>query len=178
MKTIKSIKNRIYKDRVLGSIMRRIFILSVVFLVSKTSSAQTSFSDCHDTLWWRLTHDTTGFNLDANLNWQECVKGKQMPYLSLQTISGENIETKQLLGKIIVFNLWFTTCYPCIAEMPALNKLVREYKNKNVVFLGLSTDSKEILEKQFFPKHKFDFIIIPAAGPIIDKIGQTGYPTT
>jgi thiol-disulfide isomerase/thioredoxin len=56
----------------------------------------------------------------------------------------KRIETKDLEGKVIVINLWFTTCHPCIAELPALNKLVKEYKDKNVVFLGLSTDTKEI----------------------------------
>ena len=78
-----------------------------------------------------------------------CIKGKEMPLLSLKTISGEKIETKDLKGKVIVINLWFTTCHPCIAELPALNKLVKEYKDKNVVFLGLSTDTKEILDRDF-----------------------------
>jgi peroxiredoxin len=46
------------------------------------------------------------------------------------------------------------------------------------VFLGLSTDTKEMLDRDFFPKYKFDFKIIPGAGDIVEKIGHTGFPTT
>jgi peroxiredoxin len=153
-----------------------IIIVSFVF-ASYVSLAQTTFSECYDTLYQRLTHATSR-NITGMSDWQNCIKGKEMPYLSLQTISGEKIETKDLKGKVIVINLWFTTCHPCIAELPALNKLVREYKDKDVVFLGLSTDTKEMLDRDFFPNYKFDFKIIPGAGDIVEKIGQTGFPTT
>ena len=61
-------------------------------------------------------------------DWENWIRGKEMPYLSLKIISGEKIETQNLKGKVIVINLWFTTCYPCILELPALNRLVEEYK--------------------------------------------------
>jgi len=153
-----------------------IIIVSFVF-VAQISFAQKTFSECYDTLYQRLTHATSR-NISGMNDWQNCIKGKEMPYLSLQTISGEKIETKDLKGKVIVINLWFTTCHPCIAELPALNKLVKEYKDKNVVFLGLSTDTKEMLDRDFFPNYKFDFKIIAGANDIVEKIGQTGFPTT
>jgi len=156
--------------------MKKVIIVSLVFL-GKISLAQKTFPECYDTLSYRQTHEKT-FNLNNMIDWENCVKGKKMPYLSLQTISGEKIETKNLQGKVIVINLWFTTCHPCIAELPALNKLVKEYKDKNVVFLGLATDTKEMLDSDFFPNYKFDFIIIPNASSIVEKIGHTGFPTT
>ena len=155
---------------------KAIIIVSFVF-AAEISFAQKTFSECYDTLYQRLM-DPRGPNFTSMIDWQSCVKGKEMPFLSLQTVSGEKIETKDLKGKVIVINLWFTSCHPCIAELPALNKLVKEYKDKNVVFLGLSTDTKEILGRDFFPNHKFDFKIISGAGDIVEKIGHTGFPTT
>jgi peroxiredoxin len=157
--------------------MRKVTVIVSFVFASQVTLAQKNFSECYDTLLQRLTH-STGHVISGMSDWQNCIKGKEMPYLSLQTISGEKIETKNLKGKVIVINLWFTTCHPCIAELPALNKLVKEYKDKNVVFLGLSTDTKEMLDADFFPKYKFDFKIIPGAGDIIEKIGHTGFPTT
>jgi len=157
--------------------MRKVIIIVSFVFATQVSFAQKTFSECYDTLFQRLTH-TTNPNISFMNDWQNCIKGKEMPYLSLQTISGEKIETKDLKGKVIVINLWFTTCHPCIAELPALNKLVKEYKDKNVVFLGLSTDTKEYLNSEFFPKYKFDFKIIPGAVDIVEKIGHTGFPTT
>jgi len=157
--------------------MRKIITITSLLFIAQVSLAQKNFSDCSDSLRWHIKHNT--FSHDVFLKWNDCVKGKEMPFLSLQTVSGEKIETKDLKGKVIVINLWFTTCQPCIAELPALNKLVKEYKDKNVVFLGLSTDTKEMLDADFFPKYKFDFTIIPNARSIVDeKIGHTGFPTT
>jgi peroxiredoxin len=159
--------------------MKRIITISIALFFGGYCFAQNTFSECYDTLYQRLTHSTTGPDISGMNDWENCIKGKEMPLLTLQTISGEKIETKDLKGKVIVINLWFTTCYPCIAELPALNKLVKEYKDKNVVFLGLSTDTKEMLDADFSPKYKFDFTIIPDAMNIVDeKIGHTGFPTT
>jgi len=157
--------------------MKRAIVFWIFIFLTNFCLGQRSFSECYDTLLQRLTHGTV-INFNNIEEWQNCIKGKEMPYLSLQTISGEKIETKDLKGKVIVMNLWFTTCHPCIAELPALNKLVSEYKDKNVVFLGLSTDTKKMLDSDFFPNYKFDFTIIPGANDIVEKIGYVGFPTT
>ena len=157
--------------------MRKVFIMASLVLVTIISFAQKSFSECYDSLSWHMKNNS--FTLEVFNKWNNCIIGKEMPFLSLQTIMGEKIETKDIKDKVIVINLWFISCRPCIAELPALNKLVKEYKEKNVVFLGLSTDTKEMLDADFFPKYKFDFTIIPDARNIVnDKIGHTGFPTT
>jgi peroxiredoxin len=157
--------------------MKKIIALSGIVLLTKMGLGQTSFSECYDTLHWRTTHDTISF-YDKIVDWQNCIKGKQMPYLSLTTISGEKIETQKLKGKVLIINLWFTSCHPCIAELPALNRLVNEYKGRDAVFLGLSTDTKQILDSYFFPNYKFDFTIVADAKDAVRQIGLTGFPTT
>ena len=37
------------------------------------------------------------------------------------TLKNEKIDTKKMLGEIIVYNFWFTTCGPCKAEMAAVD---------------------------------------------------------
>ena len=157
--------------------MRKIITISSFVFLTPVCFAQKSFSECYDSLHGQLTQSTT-VNVDVFTKWRDCIKGKEMPLLSLHPISGKKLETKDLKGKVIVINLWFTTCHPCIAELPALNKLVKEYEDQNVVFLGLSTDTKEMLDSDFFPNYKFDFLIIPDASAIVKKIGHTGFPTT
>jgi len=158
--------------------MRKIVTIASLILLTQISFAQKTFSECYDTLHWKLTHSRAAPDMNVFIQWNDCIKGKEMPLLSFKTISGEKIETKDLKGKVIVINLWFTTCHPCIAELPALNKLVKEYKDRNVVCLGLSTDTKEMLDRDFFPNYNFDFKIISGAGDIVEKIGHTGFPTT
>jgi thiol-disulfide isomerase/thioredoxin len=157
---------------------KAITLFVVIFLAGKLTRAQNEFSGCTDTLLSQLSNSNKVIEGNVLSDWEDCIKGKRMPYLSLKTITGEKIETKNLAGKILVINLWFTACHPCMAELPALNRLVKEYKGKDVVFLGLSTDTRENLESDFFPKYKLDFTIIPDARDMIREIGRTGFPTT
>jgi len=115
-----------------------------IILIGKFSFSQTEFSKCFDSLTSKPASN------ESFIDWENCIKGKKMPYLSLETIAGEKIKTKKLKGKILMINLWFIDCNPCIAELPALNRLAKEYKNKEVVFIGLSLDKKESLQKNFF----------------------------
>ena len=155
--------------------MRKFVIILVLFFLNKISFTQT-FSECYDTLYWHLTNDSPP-DPELMKNWKNCINGKSIPELSLTTVTGEKIKTKDLKGRVIVINLWFTTCHPCITELPALNRLVEEYKNKDVVFLGISTDTKAMLDADFFPKYKFDFKIISDGKDVVKKIGHTGFPT-
>lgn len=43
-------------------------------------------------------------------------------------------------GKIIIVNFWATWCPPCLEEMPELSNLQSQYKDQNVVVLGISSD--------------------------------------
>src|SRR3569832_1469140 len=64
------------------------------------------------------------------------------------TMDGARIDTSQLRGKILVFNLWFINCPNCLEEMKQLNKLVADYSgNKDVVFLAPAASRKGDLEK-------------------------------
>lgn len=151
-----------------------IFILIVVFV--KPVSAQIGFGDC---IIKALTNvdsavDDTIFN---SLKWQDCVLNKPVPDVKFTTIEGKVIELKKLRGKVVVFNFWFSACQPCIEEIPALNRLAKEYKNKGVEFFGITYDSYKTLKLQFLPKYKFDFNIVCDVKNLTEEF-SAGYPTT
>ncbi len=78
-------------------------------------------------------------------------------------LDGKIYGEKELSGKIVVMNFWYSKCLPCVEEIPELNKIVNEYKdNKDIVFLGFATDEKVQLQK-FLKKHPFEYAIIPDA---------------
>lgn len=68
------------------------------------------------------------------------------PTLQLTALDGTLIKTPELRGKVIVYNLWFVGCPPCMEEIPKLNAIVDEYKDKDVVFIGVSSSSKKDIE--------------------------------
>jgi peroxiredoxin len=102
------------------------------------------------------------------------------------TLDGKTVDFADLRGKVVVLNLWFINCPNCIEEIKLLNKVVDDYKdNKDVVFIGLASNTKPDLEK-FLKKNPFKYQIIPNAGQfMLFKYGEAkkngeyylGYPT-
>ncbi len=46
-------------------------------------------------------------------------------------------ETK---GKVVILNFWATWCSSCVSELPVLMQINEEYKNKDVVVVGVNLD--------------------------------------
>ena len=111
-------------------------------------------------------------------DWQDCVVDAPMPSFTREAIRGGLLESKELKGKIVLINFWFTSCAPCIAEMPGLNRLADEYKGNNVVFVGFTFEDKNKIETEFLPSHRFDFRIVPDAGDLEKVFGINDYPST
>lgn len=99
------------------------------------------------------------------------------------TIGGEQIELAKLKGKVVLMTFWTTRCAICAATVPKLNQLAAEYKNEDVVFLGLTTDN-EAKVADYLKRKSFDFTLIPNSFGIFldyaDKNAQgnitMGYP--
>lgn len=103
-------------------------------------------------------------------------EGQNLPEFSLRDINGNFVDSKKLIGKPLVVNLWFTTCGPCIEEMPDLNRLKNEYQDSDVLFIAITFDTK-ISVTNFLKKHNFNFTIIPGAKFYCDRVTQL-YPVT
>ena len=71
---------------------------------------------------------------------------------SVTDINGNTYSLDNLNGKIIVMNFWFVECKPCVMEIPELNKIVENYREKDVVFLGFALNDKSSIESVFKEK--------------------------
>jgi len=89
------------------------------------------------------------------------MEGKQLPGYNYVDIKGNIYNKETTKGKTLVINCWFVGCTNCMREMPALNALVKQYKNrKEILFLGLAMDNISDLNR-CLATTKFDYQIIP-----------------
>ncbi len=98
----------------------------------------------------------------------------EAPDFDVVDIEGNSFKLSDLKGKTIVLTFWFTNCKPCIEEIPILNQLVEE--NRDVIFLGMATDKKEIIET-FLEKHPFKYTIIANSSDISSLYEVAAFPT-
>jgi peroxiredoxin len=101
---------------------------------------------------------------------------KEAKAFKADSLDGKPYDLSALRGKVIVVNFWFIGCAPCRVEMPGLNQLVAEFKDKDVVFLAPALDSAEELRK-FLKTTAFNYTIIADAEAIVNSYEVSAFPT-
>lgn len=71
------------------------------------------------------------------------LEGKPMPALSGLTewING-TVTGADLKGKVVVVDLYATWCGPCLAAIPHNNEMLKRYKDKGLVIVGICSSSR------------------------------------
>ncbi|CBG71519.1 TlpA family protein disulfide reductase [Streptomyces sp. LBUM 1478] len=62
------------------------------------------------------------------------------PVFSGRTVDGKQVRLSDYRGDVVVVNAWATSCGPCRAEAPALERTYRTFGDRGVRVLGISTD--------------------------------------
>ena len=70
----------------------------------------------------------------------ELKEGQRGPALRLPLFTGGEATLDTWKDKLVVLNFWATWCTPCTTEMPALEALWREYRERGLVVVGVSVD--------------------------------------
>lgn len=71
--------------------------------------------------------------------------GKDAPQFELRTVSGDVVRLSDLRGDVVVLDFWATWCGPCVAAMPAIQRVHEKYSNDRfssdheVHILGMNT---------------------------------------
>ena len=80
------------------------------------------------------------FKNNYNSN-KKIAKGRPSPkFENYIDIKGGKKSLDSFKGKYVYIDVWATWCGPCIREIPALDKLEKEYHSKNIAFVSISTD--------------------------------------
>lgn len=121
---------------------------------------------------WHFTENPLA--TEKEIKRKKALIGKVYPFEKEQTIEGKSITLNDLRGKPTLINLWFTNCSPCIEEIPILNKIMNDNKDR-FNFVAITFDKKEKVAKLLL-KRNFDFTQIVNSTKLTKKLGFEGYP--
>ncbi len=93
------------------------------------------------------------------------------PDFSATSMQGVKFNLEELKGKVVLLTFWSTKCPICAAEIPKLNELAENYRNKNVVFIGLTMENADKVAAHL-KKKPFAFNIIPNSFDVVLKYGD------
>jgi len=142
--------------------MKKIFGLYILTLVitSQTATAQDEAAKRYATI---ETFRTSLVN-------------KPLTDFKFTSLDKQVLELQKLKGNVVVINFWFTTCGPCIKEMPFLTELVATNKEKPVVFIAPAPDNETQINK-FLKKNTFAYQIVPSSLDYINTMHIENFPT-
>ena len=85
------------------------------------------------------------------------------PAFKLWLTDGTKLTNEDIKEKVVVFKFWFTSCMPCLTDIPKLNNLVKEFdKRDDILFIAPALDRKPVIEK-LLAVHPFSFKIAYSA---------------
>jgi thiol-disulfide isomerase/thioredoxin len=73
--------------------------------------------------------------------WDLSRPGRLSPGFNAVDLDGKVWRLTDFRGKYVYIDMWATWCAPCRQEMPYLKQLEAQFKDAQIVFLGLSVDS-------------------------------------
>ncbi len=84
---------------------------------------------------------------------------KSTPLTGVTWVKGEGVDPSKPDGKhIYIVEFWATWCQPCHVSIPHLNGLHAKYKDKGLVIMGISNETKEKVD-EFMTKLNMDYIV-------------------
>ena len=112
--------------------------------------------------------------------------GKKAPDFTVQTPYGTQISLDTLVksSRAVIVNFWFYDCPDCAEELPLLQKLTQELKEKGVEMIAINSfDEKDVIRKYLMEK---DFTFFVGLGSrngsenddVAKLYGVQAYPTT
>lgn len=105
--------------------------------------------------------------------------GSRAPDFELVDLNtGQPVTLSSLKGKPVWINFWATWCPPCKEEMPIMEKLYDEYKDKGLVILGVDVQEKESDVLPYIKEGGYSWtFVIDKTGKITDSYHVNGLPS-
>ncbi|ACK42502.1 TlpA family protein disulfide reductase [Dictyoglomus turgidum] len=88
---------------------------------------------------------------------------------TLPDIKGKQYSLSSFKGNVILLNFWATWCPPCRYEVPMLDKIQKEYKDKKFKIVAVSLDSDINALRDYLKNVNVSFLVLS------DKKGSVGY---
>ena len=84
------------------------------------------------------------------------IGGDPIPF-EFTDLNGDRVSLASLKGKVVLIDFWATWCRPCIAEMPNVIKLHKEYNDRGFEIVGISLDRDKAALERYIQQNNMDW---------------------
>ncbi len=105
--------------------------------------------------------------------------GEIAPDFTLSDLDGNELSLSDFRGKAVFINFWATWCPPCRAEMPEIEAVYQEYKDKDVEVIGVDLLETKDEVSQFVQQYGYSWtFVIDTTGEVATTYNLAAIPTS
>ena len=105
--------------------------------------------------------------------------GRLAPDFTLTDLEGSSVTLSDFRGQVVFINFWATWCPACRAEMPEIEAVYQEYKDKDVVVIGVDLKESEDKVRRYIERGGYSWtFVIDTTGEVTRDYGVTAIPTS
>ena len=105
--------------------------------------------------------------------------GESAPDFTLVDLEGNQVSLSDFRGKTVFVNFWATWCPPCRAEMPEIEAIYQEYKDKEVVVIGIDIMEPEDVVRQYVEQGGYSWtFVLDTSGEVTANYEVAAIPTS
>ncbi len=108
-------------------------------------------------------------------------RSRMAPPFAATTIDGQRISLDSLAGKVVLIDFWATWCPPCVAALPHIREIAREFEGQPLVVVSVSLDSDDAKWRAFVTKNGMAWVQIRDGrftGPLAQVFDIRAIPAT
>ena len=167
--------------------MKKLFVLGIAIMMAGAISAcnagsKTANESVSTESQVNSSESTDSKKADESKAADSKKEDVNFPEFSAKTVEGGEISNDVFKdSKLTVVNVWGSWCGPCVQEIPELQKLSENMKDKNVNVIGIAQDAGSNFQavKEVLDKSKVTYQNIIPSGPTEDFVmSLQAFPTT
>jgi peroxiredoxin len=93
---------------------------------------------------------------DMNVIKQLAVGGDPISF-NVKDLEGKPLSIDKFKGKVVLLDFWATWCRPCIAEMPNVKRIYKQYQKEGFEIIGISLDHSKAPLESYIKKNDIDW---------------------
>jgi thiol-disulfide isomerase/thioredoxin len=98
---------------------------------------------------------------------------------TVEDLDGRTVRVSDYLGKTVLVNFWAIWCGPCRSEMPDLNAVYRQYRDRGVVVLAVNVTEDSSAIKSFAQQQGLALPMLRDVGNVVGRaLRIDALPTT
>lgn len=93
---------------------------------------------------------------------------RQQADFTLRDLDGKSWTLREVRGKVVLVNFWATWCPPCRSEMPDLNALYQEFKDRGFLVLAISDEDVDKV-RPYIAEYRYTYPILLDPGRKVNE---------